>query len=327
MASKQYSRAPAAFATAARTRFRCLAPLGIAAIALILALVASPVPAADAGDPSQSTAAAPAQKTELIATRNVYRIMREGGLLMWPIALCSLVMLAFTFERLIALRWRRVIPKPFVTRVLQQIRERALDRDQALALCEENGSTVASVFAGGIRKWGRPAVEVEQAILDAGERAIHVLRAYLRVFSATSTVSPLLGLLGTVFGMIEAFNAVAVSDAMGRPELLAHGVAGALLTTAFGLIVAIPAMLLYYLFVARVDRLVKAIDGLGEDLVWLISAEALERRGDEGRRRRVRRETASEEKENDEPARPETAGRPAQAQRPQGNKQQYGKAA
>jgi biopolymer transport protein ExbB len=233
---------------------------------------------------------------ESIATTNVLRILRDGGLLMYPIAFCSLVMTAFAFERLIFLRYSRVIPKPFVSRFLQQVREGQLDREQALVLCEENESPIARVFAAASRKWGRPAVEVEQAALDAGERATNVLRRNIRVFSAVSTISPLLGLLGTVCGMIQAFNAVAASDAMGRPELLAHGVGQALLTTAFGLVVAVPALALYYLFVGRADRLIVDIDTFSEELVNLISAEEITLTKDESKpnspKRILRRDAA-----------------------------------
>lgn len=214
----------------------------------------------------------------LIPTTNLWRIFKTGGFLMIPIALCSVIMVAFVFERLVSLRSGRIIPKPFVTRILQQIREGQLDREQALILCEENGSPVAEIFAGGIRKWGRPAVEAEQGILDAGERATFGLRRYLRVFNTVYTISPLLGLLGTVTGMIRAFNAVAQSDALGRPELLASGISEALLTTAAGLTVAIPALLFYLYFTSRVDRLVIEMDSLGQELVHMISAEDLQNR-------------------------------------------------
>lgn len=251
-------------------------------------------PSAVAG--GQPAGDAPSEPQQLIATTNLWRAMQEGGVLMYPIALCSVVMVAFVFERLVALRRGRVIPRPFITRLLEQIGQGQLDRRQALALCQENRSVVAQVCAGAIRKWGRPAVEVEQALLDAGERATYGLRAHLRVFNAVATVAPLLGLLGTVFGMIQAFNTVAASDALGRPELLASGVAQALLTTAFGLSVAIPALLLYYVFVARVDRLIIEIDAYGEELVHLISAEAISF-GDESRaklRRVGRRENGAD---------------------------------
>ena len=160
---------------------------------------------------------------------------------MIPIVLASFLMLLIVFERLISLRRRRVVPRLFVERFLLQLREGALDRNEALERCEDESSHVARVFAAGVRKWGKPAVEVEQAVLDEGERIANVLRRYLRVLNGVSTVSPLLGLLGTVWGMIQAFNVIATSPAMGRAEMLAGGISVALITTATGLLVAIPA--------------------------------------------------------------------------------------
>ena len=149
---------------------------------------------------------------------------------------------------------------------------------QALALCHESGSPVAKVFAGAVRKWGRPAVEVEQAVIDCGERVTNSLRRYLRVFYAITTVGPLLGLMGTVLGMIQTFNVIAAGDALGRAELLAGGIAKALLNTAGGLAVAIPASILYVFFVSRVDRLIIEIDALAQEVVNTISAEELQER-------------------------------------------------
>ena len=184
-----------------------------------------------------------------------------------------MILLVFVFERLISLRRGRVIPRPFVKRFLQQLRDGQLGPESALELCDKNRSPVADVFAAAIRKWGRPAVEVEQAIIDAGERVTNELRKYLRVINGISTVSPLLGLLGTVFGMIQTFNTIAVGDAMGRPEMLAGGIGQALLTTAGGLCVAIPALIAYLYFVGRVDRLIMDIDGLGQRIVDVIAAD------------------------------------------------------
>ena len=135
---------------------------------------------------------------------------------------------------------------------------------------------MAEVFAAAVKKWGRPSVEVEQAIIDTGERVTNELRRYLRLFNGIATISPLLGLLGTVVGMIRAFNAIATVDAMGRPELLAAGISQALLTTAAGLCVAIPALIAYLFFVSRVDRLIIQIDALGQDVVGLIASDAWE---------------------------------------------------
>jgi len=237
---------------------------------------------------------APVAKEAPIPTQNLWSIVKDGGPLMIPIAVCSLILVAVVFERLISLRRGRVIPKPFVTRFVRQIREGELDRDQALDLCAENGSPVAEVLAGAVRKWGHPAVEVEQAVIDAGERTTNGLRRYLRVFNGVATVSPLLGLLGTVVGMIRAFNAIATADAMGRPELLASGISQALLTTAAGLSVAIPALILYMYFVSRVDRLIIDIDALGQELVNMIAAEELQNKDQKSHAPKSRRSSRHE---------------------------------
>lgn len=209
-----------------------------------------------------------------IAEQNLFVIIQQGGLLLYPILFASFILLLFVFERLISLRRRRVIPRPFVRQFLHQIRERSMDQEEALAMCRKNGSPVAEVFAGAVQKWGRPAVEVEQAIIDSGERVTGGLRRYLRLINGIATVTPLLGLLGTVVGMIQAFNDIATADAMGKPELLASGIGQALITTAGGLTVAIPALIAYMFFLSRVDRLVMDIDAVSQDVVAEISAEA-----------------------------------------------------
>jgi len=269
----------------------------VALVAVVLLAVALHAPAfapaaEDAGEAAEPSVAAPTDEAakappvaeeEPIPTKNLWEIVQQGGALMIPIALCSLILVAFVLERTISLRRGRVIPKPFVRRFLKQLDDGELDRDTALQLCEENGSPVANVLAGAVRKWGRPAVEVEQAIIDAGERATNGLRKYLRVINGVATVTPLLGLLGTVVGMIRAFNNIATADAMGRPERLAEGISEALLTTAGGLTVAIPALIFYLFFVSRVDQLIIEIDAVGQQVVNTISGEEA---GSKGRKSR-----------------------------------------
>ena len=219
-----------------------------------------------------------AQEASAVQTKSLWQMLWSGGPLLLPIVLCSFVLLLVVFERTVSLRRKRVLPRLFAERFLLQIGEGALDREEALQRCLENGSHISNVFAAAVRKWGKPAVEVEQAVLDEGERAANELRRFLRVINGVATVCPLMGLLGTVWGMMEAFEAIAGSSAMGRPELLAGGIGGALLSTAAGLSVAIPALILYLWFVGRVDMLVMEIDRRGQDLVNLISAEALDHR-------------------------------------------------
>jgi biopolymer transport protein ExbB len=208
-----------------------------------------------------------------IPTDSLLGVIRDGGPLLIPLGVCSFLLFVFVFERAISLRRGRVIPRPFVKRFLHQLQAGQLDRQKALALCRENRSPVAEVFSAAVKKWGRPSVEVEQAIIDTGERVTNGLRRYLRLFNGISTISPLLGLLGTVVGMIRAFNAIATTDAMGRPELLAAGISQALLTTATGLTVAIPAIIAYLVFVSRVDRLTNEMDALGQEVVAGIASD------------------------------------------------------
>ncbi len=262
-----------------------------AAVVLVVVLWTSAWPVAaqtakDSAKPAVAAASTVGEEPEEVATKSLFEMIREGGLLMLPLAICSFVLMVFAFERTISLRRGRVIPGPFVKRFLHQLEEGQLDREQALLVCEENGSVVARVLGAAVKKWGRSAVEMEQAIIDAGERASNELRRYLRVFNVISTVGPLLGLLGTVLGMIQAFNTIAGSHAMGRPELLARGIGEALLATASGLLVAIPALLLYWYFVSRVDRLIINLDALGQDVVGLISAEAIQEASQTKRTRR-----------------------------------------
>jgi biopolymer transport protein ExbB len=205
----------------------------------------------------------------------LFEIIKDGGPMMYPLFLCSFITLVFVFERAISLRRGRVIPRPFVKRLLHQVREGIVDREGALELCEESGSPVATVFAAAARKWGRPSVELEQTIIDAGDRVAGSLRRYVRLFNAVATISPLMGLLGTVFGMIRLFAAISSADAMGRTELLASGISEALLTTASGLVIAIPAVCFYVLFASKVERLLLEIDEHAQELGGLISAEAL----------------------------------------------------
>lgn len=234
-------------------------------------------------------ATSPADAPKDGKTHSLLKMFHDGGLMMYPIALCSFVLTVFTFERLIHLRAGRVIPKPFVKRLIEQLQQQQIDREEALELCERNPSPIATILSAAVKKYGRPAVEVEQAVLDAGERESNLLRRNLRLLNAISNVSPLLGLLGTVLGMIQAFNDIANAQAMGRPDLLAGGISQALLTTAAGLLVAIPAYLTYMFFLGRTDKLIMEMDSHAQRLVEVISAEGLQENDSTRTRSRTRK--------------------------------------
>lgn len=231
-------------------------------------------------EPSAAQPAAPLRKK---IPRNPLEVLFALGPFMYPLGLCSIIVVWFSIERLVILRRGRVIPRPFVKRFFEHIEDGKVDAKGAMKLCEENGSPMAMIFAHGLRKWGKPSVEVEQAVIDGGERQVSQLRKHLRVLNGAATVAPLLGLLGTVWGMIESFNNIAEKQAMGKTDELAAGIGLALLTTAAGLMIAIPALIMYMYLSGRVDGLVMDMDGHGQELVDLISAEGLAEQARSGR--------------------------------------------
>jgi biopolymer transport protein ExbB len=201
-----------------------------------------------------------------------------------PFALLTIVAVWVTADRLVVLRRGRVIPKPFVQRFLKLLDDGELDPAEALQICEENDSPVAHVFAHGVRKWGKPSVEVEQAIIDGGERQVSALRTHLRVLNGVATISPLLGLLGTVWGMLQAFKDISAPEKAGKMEELSSDIALALVTTAAGLVIAIPALIIYMYLSGRIDALVMEMDDLSQRVVHCVSAEALAERSARPRR-------------------------------------------
>lgn len=220
------------------------------------------------GAPASGEAAA-----ELIPTGNLLSVVSEGGVLMLPLLGCSFVLAAFGIERLVALRAGHVLPRVFVDRFLEQLEAGEHDRASAVEACEANGSPAAVVVGAAVRRWGRPAVEIEQGVIDAGEREIGRLGRYRRLFHAIASTAPMLGLLGTVFGLIRSFNDVASAGAMGRPDLLAKGFGEALITTAMGLLVAIPAMVIHSWLTSRVEYLAMRLDEVAQRVIHEISLE------------------------------------------------------
>lgn len=234
------------------------------------------IPAAPVeSEPEVSADAAESSSWEMPA---MIRKISEGGWLMFPLAISSLIVIGLSLERMIALRRSRVIPKPFVRRFTECVEDGQLSYEEATSICDEFDCPVAEVFQAAVRRWGRPMMEIEQAVIDAGDRVGESLRRFLRVFHAISNVTPLIGLLGTVLGMIEAFENLGAASG-GQSDLLAGGISTALMTTAGGLSVAIPAYLAYMYFSAKSDRYLGEIDKLCQRVIDCISAEGLENSG------------------------------------------------
>jgi len=204
---------------------------------------------------TEPEAAAPLIETDL---GSLFEVLREGGILMIPIALCSVLVVAYAVERLLGLRRRRVAPPKLVRQLTEAVEQGRVP--DALSLCESSRSPFASVAGAGLRLHGHALrLEVEKAMEDAGQREVARLRRNVRPLATIASLAPLLGLLGTIIGMIEAFNVVA-GGGIGKQEHLAGGISKALVTTGAGLTVAIPALALYHYFTARIQNLVLLVD-------------------------------------------------------------------
>lgn len=184
---------------------------------------------------------------------NLYEIIRAGGWVMWPILLCSVVALAIILDRLWMLRPGRVIPTEVMTMVWNLHRQNQLDAGQLRQI--QLGSPLGGVIAAGLanRAHGREAMK--ESIEQAGRQAVHNLERYLNTLGTIAAISPYLGLLGSVVGMIKVFSAFSTAQGVSDPALLAGGISEILFATAAGLTVAIPSLMFHRYFHGRINEL------------------------------------------------------------------------
>ncbi|MBN1911041.1 MAG: MotA/TolQ/ExbB proton channel family protein [Pirellulales bacterium] len=193
---------------------------------------------------------------------NLLWLLCKGGNLMWPIAVMSVLVVAFGIERILGLRRRKVLPVELVQGLGDlAAKPGGFDPRRAYRLCQEFPSAAASVIRAMLLKIGRPHTELEQAIAEASQREANRLYANVRWLNLAAGVAPLMGLLGTVWGMIEAFFETAnMAVGANKAELLAGGIYKALVTTFAGLAVAIPAAVLAHVLEGRIERLFRELD-------------------------------------------------------------------
>ena len=184
-------------------------------------------------------------------------LVKAGGWLMLPILLCSVAAMAITVERFWTLNRERVAPENLVVRVWQWVNEGKLDEEHIKQL--RQSSPLGRILAAALIKRHRTREIMKESLEDVGHHVVHELERYLNSLGTIASVTPLLGLLGTVIGMIKVF-AVITTQGVGDPGVLANGISEALITTAAGLTVAIPSVMFYRFFRGRVDELVVAME-------------------------------------------------------------------
>ena len=207
---------------------------------------------------------------------SMLELLLKGRWFMLPIGACSLLGLAIIVERLVALRRTVVIPSGFLAGLKSVFRGDREDLTAGLKYCGANDCPFGRVAAAGIRKLHKGEAGVEQAIEDAGANEISKLRRNLRMLYGVAAVAPMLGLLGTVWGMIQAFQVTSQAGLGDRGEKLATGIYEALVTTFGGLIVAIPALIFYYHFLSKIDAIVHEMNEQSIEFVehYILQGEA-----------------------------------------------------
>ena len=183
----------------------------------------------------------------------MFEIVKAGGPVMVPIILASIIAAAIFLERLWTLQQRRVVPAELTDKVWKWVEQRQIQDKHIIAL--QQNSPLGKILAAGLANRHRDRSIIKEAIEDTGRHVVHELERFIGTLGTIASISPLMGLLGTVVGMIRTFNAIE-TQGVGDPAALGGGIAEALITTAAGLTVAIPALLGYKYLRGRVETLV-----------------------------------------------------------------------
>ena len=199
----------------------------------------------------------------------MFSIIQAAGWPIWPLLIASVIALALIFERLIALRAKKVVPQGLLRRVVVEYRQGSLNENLLNEL--EKHSPLGRVLAAGLRNVNASREVMKESIEEAGRAATHELERYLSTLGTIASVSPLMGLFGTVIGMIEIFGSQAPTGS--DPMQLAHGISIALYNTAFGLLVAIPSLLCWRVFRSRVDGFVIDMEQQAIKLVEVVHGD------------------------------------------------------
>ncbi len=187
----------------------------------------------------------------------MFELFRAGGPLMWIILLCSLVALTIIFERLLTLRTRQVAPSSLRDQIIDLASSGRVTADKIEKVREH--SPLGQVYAAGLENLHRGEDAMRESLEETGKVVVHRLGRYLNTLGTIASITPLIGLLGTVIGMIKVFTAITASG-VGDPTVLSGGISEALITTAAGLSVGIPCLMFYRHFRGKIAELAVALE-------------------------------------------------------------------
>jgi biopolymer transport protein ExbB len=195
---------------------------------------------------------------------NVFDLLAAGGWVMPVIVLCSVIALGISIERSVALNPDRIAPPHLLANVWKQLKAGELDAQRLKAL--RHGSPLGAILAAGLANRSQGRDVMKESIQEAAGHVVHDLERYLNTLGTVAAVAPLLGLLGTVVGMIRVFTEITVQGT-GNANALAGGISEALITTAAGLVVAIPALVMHRYFTGKIDTIVVGLEQVSIKLV------------------------------------------------------------
>ncbi|MCY2928661.1 MAG: MotA/TolQ/ExbB proton channel family protein [Planctomycetota bacterium] len=220
---------------------------------------AGPAPAgpAAAANPAPASKPAAGAGETTIPKLTMWNLIKQGNWLMIPIGIASMMGVSIIIERLVALRRKKAVPPGFLDSLKDAYRQDVDNIQKGIAFCEAQDTPISRMLAVGLRHLDRDDLTVERAMEDIGLNEVTKLRHNLRLLFGVAAVAPMLGLLGSVSGMIQAFYSVSTSwNATGKGETLARGIYEALVTTYSGLVIAIPTLIFYYIFLNKIDAIV-----------------------------------------------------------------------
>jgi len=200
----------------------------------------------------------------------VFELVKQGGWLMLPIIFCSVIALAITIERLLALNPNKIAPKNLLAEVWTWIKNSQIDSEKLKTL--KQTSPLGQILAAGISNSRNGREVMKESIEEAAGQVVHEMQHYLSTLGTIAAVTPLLGLLGTVIGMIKVFSEIMVQGT-GNASVLAGGISEALITTASGLAVAIPALIMHRFFERRIQSIVVTLEREAVKLVDALHAD------------------------------------------------------
>ncbi|EGV52142.1 biopolymer transporter ExbB [Candidatus Endoriftia persephone str. Guaymas] len=200
----------------------------------------------------------------------MFEFVKAGGWLMLPIITCSVVASAIVLERFWSLQRKRVMPEFLMQQILRLHRDKKLDKADLKTLRES--SPLGRILAAGLLNHRHSKEVMKESIEEVGRQVVLELERYLNTLGTIASITPLLGLLGTVIGMIKVFGAI-VTAGVGNPGILAGGISEALITTATGLSVAIPSLMFHRYFMGLVEKLVVAMEEQALKLIEVIHGE------------------------------------------------------